>query len=589
MDTTQQTILIVDDNLEGLKPLWLFLKEQGFRIAVARSGEEALKRAEHIHPDVILLDVLMPGIDGFETCQRLKEQDTTRDILIIFLTALTEAIDKITGFEVGGTDYLTKPPQHEEVLVRINAHLKIRSLQQQLRNENERFRSLAEATLEGIVIYDPDQIVEANHIIVELFGYPYEKLMDKHFSDLLAPDSRDIVARHFRTGTEPPYEVEGMTRKGNRFPVEIQVRPISWQGRETHVAAIRDVTWRKTIEEEKTHLQQEKEHLQQENITLRSGIAERYKFGDIIGKSPAMQKMYEQIVSAAASETNVVICGESGTGKDLVARTIYQMSARKDQEFVIVNCGAVTESIFEREFFGHRKGAFTGADRNQPGYFDHAHQGTLFLNEVGELTPALQVNLLQVIETGEYIPLGETHKQKADVRIIAATNRNLHDMVRQGDMREDFFYRICVIEIMVPPLRERKEDILLLLDHFLQRYDVDTASSPIPAKIRDALCAYDWPGNVRELQNELQHYLATGRLKFTGNLSPEPAESQRAILSVEGMTFKEATEAFEKDLLTGALAQNNWHQGNTAKMLHISPKSLYNKMVRYNLKKTSRE
>jgi transcriptional regulator with PAS, ATPase and Fis domain len=335
------------------------------------------------------------------------------------------------------------------------------------------------------------------------------------------------------------------------------------------VVAIRDLSWLRAIEEEKQHL-------------ISATIKDRYKFGDIIGKSPVMQDVYQSILTASASDANVVICGESGTGKELVARSIHTMSERREHAFVAVNCGAVPETLFEREFFGHRKGAFTGADRNKPGYFDQAHGGTLFLDEVDELKPALQVKLLRVMQDGEYIPLGNTVSKTVDVRIIAATHRDLTDLLRKGTIRQDFFYRIRVIVINLPPLRERREDIPLLIDHFLHQYGDTRTHSTLPRHIVTALWNYEWPGNIRELQNELQRYLSEQRFEFIGDVQAESFEDEG--LSLEGLNFNEAVEAFEKRLLARALARNYWHQGKTAAMLNIPPKTLYRKIRKYGLK-----
>jgi transcriptional regulator with PAS, ATPase and Fis domain len=299
-----------------------------------------------------------------------------------------------------------------------------------------------------------------------------------------------------------------------------------------------------------------------------------------------MQEVYQAIVNASVSDANVVIYGESGTGKELVARTIHAMSDRSKQAFVVVNCGAVAESLFEREFFGHYKGAFTGADRDKPGYFDRTHGGTLFLDEIGELKPAMQVKLLRALESGEYIPVGGNIAKKVNVRIIAATNQNLKEQVRQNLIREDFFYRIHVLTITVPPLRNRKEDIPLLIDHVLKQYGDTRDCTTIPSSVLKALCTYSWPGNVRELQNELQRYLAEQRLEFLGDLKAEPEENTtRSPLAFEqeGHSFREAVEAYEKYLLAKVLEQ---HQGNTADAadaLALPLRTLYRKIHKYQL------
>ncbi len=294
-----------------------------------------------------------------------------------------------------------------------------------------------------------------------------------------------------------------------------------------------------------------------------------------------MQQVYQAIVTAAASNANVVICGESGTGKELAARTIHQEGARYDRPFVAVNCGAIPENLFEREFFGHRRGAFTGADRDSPGYFDRAHGGTLFLDEIGELPLTSQVKLLRALEEKEYIPLGDTRSKKVDVRIVAATNRDLKEQVDRGQMREDFFYRIRVIVITLPPLRDRPEDIPLLLDHFLQHYGDDRDCTRLPRQITTAFCSYHWPGNIREFQNEIQRYLAQQTLEFLGDTPPDVFEDEG--LSLKGLKFPKAVEAFEKHLLNNALSRAGGNTSKAANMLGISVRTIQRKIHKYKL------
>jgi DNA-binding NtrC family response regulator len=299
-----------------------------------------------------------------------------------------------------------------------------------------------------------------------------------------------------------------------------------------------------------------------------------------------MQEVYQSIVKAAASDANVLICGESGTGKEQVARTIHHLSKRKEGALVPVNCGAVPETLFEREFFGHRKGAFSGATTDKPGYFDQAHEGTLFLDEIAEMPLDLQVKLLRALEYNEYTPLGAPRSKQVDVRIISATNKDLKTYLREGLIREDFFYRIRIIVINLPPLRERSEDIPLLAEHFLKLYGDGKSCCSISGRIMDTLCSYHWPGNVRELQNELQRYLAEQRLEFIGIGQPAGENESHGPgfdIDISRTTFQEAVEAFEKEVLKKALLHNDWHRGNTAKQLNIPSKTLYNKIKRYGL------
>jgi DNA-binding NtrC family response regulator len=243
-------------------------------------------------------------------------------------------------------------------------------------------------------------------------------------------------------------------------------------------------------------------HLSRENRHLKRELRERYRFENIVGNSEAMEKVYRLIEKMSGISSNVLIVGETGTGKELVARAIHYNSERSDRPFVAVNCGALTESLLESELFGHLKGAFTGAIANQEGFFRKADKGTLFLDEISEVSHGLQVKLLRAIQEREVIPVGSREPLRFDVRLIAATNRLLEDEVKKGTFREDLFYRINVITIPLPPLRDRKEDVPLLVNHFLQKYAqrLGKPSVKILREAMQALVNYDWPGNVRELK-----------------------------------------------------------------------------------------
>ena len=253
-----------------------------------------------------------------------------------------------------------------------------------------------------------------------------------------------------------------------------------------------------------------------------------------------------------------------------------------------VNCGAIPENLFEREFFGHHKGAFTGAEKDTPGLFDRADKGTLFLDEVGELPAVMQVKLLRVLETGEYTPVGQNRPRKVDVRLVAATNKQLEILLKQGLMRDDFFYRIHVLVINMPPLRRHPEDIPLLIEHFLQQHDNAHADARpiIPEQVIETLSQHAWPGNVRELFNVLHRYLQEHRLALSDTLQIAPVKSDDTPASefmLTGLTFREAIEAYEERLIAAALKQNHNNTSKAAKSLGMPLRTLYRKIERYHI------
>ncbi len=572
-NSASDLILLVDDNPRSLKPLSQILEQAEYRVAVALNGTTAIKQARTLLPDLILLDVMMPGMDGFETCRHFKANDLTRDIPVIFMTALTKTEDKVKGFETGGVDYISKPIAHREVLARVNTHLTNRKLRQRLEREKFRFQTLANAAFEGIVILEEGRIADVNKPFEDMFGFSRSDVLERDILEFVTPVCRQMVNEHLRELNSQPSEIEAIRRDGSHFPAEIQAKTRQQNGQALRIAAIRDLSRQKAME--------------RENDALRAGLTDRYKFGSLIGKSQAMQSVYEAIARASASDATVLLTGETGTGKELAARTIHELSDRAAQKFVAVNCGAVPETLFEREFFGHRKGAFTGATMDKPGFFDQAAGGTLLLDEIGELSPLLQVKLLRVLQEKEYRPLGDSRSKQVDVRIIAATHKDLKKRLQEGLIRKDFFYRIRVISIALPPLRDRKEDIPLLVDHFLEQLSGSQDTPALPGRIVETLCSYHWPGNIRELHNELQRYLVERRFEFFGDVSsetPEHGVNPGIGFDPRGMSFNEAVAAFEQQLLADALARNDWHQGKTSQEIGIPTRTLYSKIKKYGLK-----
>ncbi len=252
------------------------------------------------------------------------------------------------------------------------------------------------------------------------------------------------------------------------------------------------------------------ERLRQENLYLRREVQRRYAFENLIGSSPAIQRVFEVMEKVASTDATVLLSGETGTGKDLVARAIHYAGARKSGRFVAQNCGALPDTLLESELFGHKRGSFTGAHEDKKGLFELAHNGTIFLDEIGETNPGMQVRLLRVLQDGEVRPLGASDVRKVDVRVIAATNRDLRKMVQEGAFREDLYYRLRVVEITIPPLRERREDIPVLAHHFLEDANkrMNRGIKGFTNAVMDRLVAHQWSGNVRELQNEIERIVA---------------------------------------------------------------------------------
>ncbi len=338
----------------------------------------------------------------------------------------------------------------------------------------------------------------------------------------------------------------------------------------------------------------ERRHLLTENRSLRQNIQERYhKFANIIGRSPRMRQVFDLIIQAAPSRSTILIQGESGTGKELVARAIHANSSRSERSFVTVNSGNLPPDLLESTLFGHVKGAFTGAVYPKKGLFDLADRGTIFFDEIGNVPLETQAKLLRVIQERDFMRLGGMETIKVDVRIIAATNVDLRQMMEEGRFREDLFYRLHVISIQLPPLRERKDDITLLAQHFLQKYGSENRKTDLELtpEALDLLMDYDWPGNVRELENVIERAVVlTPGSRIGIELIPEHVrkapnfQMPQFVLPPEGISFKDVITDFEKRLIESTLEAAGGVQKRAAELLHIKPTTLNEMIKRYDIR-----
>ncbi len=410
-------ILIVDDEIPNLQLLTQVLSDAGYQaLRSAKRPKLAIESALAQPPSLILLDVRMPEMDGFEVCRRLKQDERTRGIPVIFVSALQDVQDRVRGFEAGGVDFISKPFQETEVLARVRTHLALRNMQ-------------------------------------------------LHLEDLVAKRTAELT----------------VTNK--TLEAEIDVR--------------------KKAEDE---IRQLKDRLEAENLTLREEVQISFKDNELIGESHVFRTVLQQVGHVAPTDSTVLILGETGTGKGLIARKIHQLSGRKDRLMVNVNCAALPATLIESEFFGHEKGAFTGATDRKIGRFEAADGGTIFLDEIGDLPIELQAKLLRILHDHEFERLGSSTTRTVDTRIIAATNRYLDALIEQGAFRVDLYYRLGVFPIRIPPLRERRDDIPLLVWFFITMLQsrLGKTFESVPSRVMDALKSYDWPGNVRELQNIIE-------------------------------------------------------------------------------------
>jgi len=319
------------------------------------------------------------------------------------------------------------------------------------------------------------------------------------------------------------------------------------------------------------------------NILLTQALEKRYSFGNILGKNTRMQEVFELISDIANTDSTVLIQGESGTGKELIARAIHFNSHRKNKPFVVANCSAYSQNLLESELFGHEKGSFTGAIRRKIGRFELANGGTIFLDEIGEVSPPTQILLLRVLQDHRFERVGGEETLEVDVRVVAATNKNLTEEMKKGTFREDLYYRLNVIPIFVPPLRERKDDIPLLASYFLQKFSHERGKevSSFSPEVMEILLAHSWPGNVRELENVIDHAIIISKHDKVLPKDLPQFLFQRSLPAQEFTTLQD----YEKNLILKTLQETNWNKHKASKKLNINRSTLYGKIKRYGLEK----
>jgi two-component system nitrogen regulation response regulator NtrX len=444
---TEFIVMVVDDE-EGIREsLSGIFEDEGYGVLTASSGEDALKVLKEQNPDLILLDIWLPGIDGLQTLKAIK--DLKPDLPIVMISGHGNIELAVNATRMGAYDFLEKPLSLERVL---------------------------------------------------------------------------LVAKRAL----------------------------------------------------------EKRTLEMENKSLKQDLVRKW---ELIGDSQKIQQLKEQIDMAAKSNSRVLVLGESGVGKELVAHILHENSNRAEKPFIEMNCAAIPQELIESELFGHEKGSFTGAFERKKGKFELADEGTLFLDEVGDMSLTTQSKVLRVIETQEFQRVGGSKNIKVDVRIIAATNKDLIEEVKKGNFREDLLYRLNVIPIQVPPLREKKEDVPALVEYFLDYFAAEYGQKPkkITPDALKVLDAYDWPGNIRELRNVIERLVImtpSNTITAKNIIIGGTARSDYFTFN----TLKEARDSFEKDFITKKLEENNWNVSKTAELLDIERSNLHRKIKAYDIK-----
>ncbi|MFN8008671.1 MAG: sigma-54 dependent transcriptional regulator [Terriglobia bacterium] len=452
-------LLIADDEKNFSLILQKELSRKEYDVSVANDGKSAVEFAEKVDYDVIVMDIMMPNLDGIQALKILKQAEPSPEVIMLTGNASVETA--IEAMKAGAYDYLTKPCKIEEL----------------------------------------------------------------------------------------------------------------------------DVLIRKAYE---------RRSLQKENLYMQVRLNRKEATHQLVTNNRKMKELLALVERAAQSESSVLIQGESGVGKELIAQSVHRFSPRYAQAFIDINCGAIQETLLESEMFGYEKGAFTNADSSKPGLFELADHGTLFLDEIGELSPRLQVKLLRVLETRTFFRVGGVKQVKVDIRLVAATNKNLQEEVKENRFRQDLLYRINTVIVEIPPLRERKDDVPILVEHFIRlKNAANKLPSTISAEALDLLTEYPWPGNVRELRNVIERALVlapTGEI--TKDCLPIEIYNRKKIgtpVSLPEPVVQNSSQSLaeiEKEQIIATLNKVNWHRGKAANLLGITPKTLYRKLRSYNLQTT---
>lgn len=451
MKANEYRILVVDDERDICRALEFLLSREGYKVATAYSGQDALKKIEAEEFDLVITDLKMEGITGMEVLERAVA--LRPNMIVIIMTAFGSVESAVEAMKKGAGDYIVKPFINEDVKMTVK------------------------------------RLLEHKKVLME-------------------------------------------------------------------------------------------------NLVLRQQLSQRFAGKGFVGVSPQILSVFDLLEKVIPTRSNILILGESGTGKGLVAEVVHCNSQRKDKPFISINCSAIPENLLESELFGYRKGAFTGAASDKKGLITMADQGTLFLDEIGDMPSSLQAKILKVIETGEVYPIGETKPIHADIRLVAATNKNLEEQIQKGLFREDLYYRLNVIEVKIPSLRERKEDIDVLARHFVETYSKENNKkvAGITDEAMDILLNYPWPGNIRELRNVIERAVVlSGSDRIDISELPDRLKTARSGKSVQ--TLKARLEYCEEKIIKDALQAHAWNKDEVARELDVDLATLYRKIKKLGIEK----
>ncbi|MCL5063037.1 MAG: sigma 54-interacting transcriptional regulator [Nitrospirae bacterium] len=554
-------ILVIDDEESIRYTFKSFLSDEGYDVSTARDYDEARRNITGNDFDVIFADIILGGRTGIDFLREVRERGLNCPVVMITGSPNLETASN--AVRLGAFDYIPKPVTQETLL-----HVTGMAIRhKRLSDEKERFRSNLEAIFrsvrEGIIMVDRElAVIEMNEAAPGICSFFDRDAIGKSLASLsggcngrCANAVKEAISRKMPVDV---YRVE-CRNKQRQSIISLTVYPILDNIKDAHSGAV-------MVMRDETRL-----------ASLEKDLKERRQFHNIIGKSEKMQKIYSLIDDLSDVETTVLITGESGTGKELIADAIHYKGIRGDKPIVRVNCSALSESLLESELFGHVKGAFTGAIKDRTGRFQMADGGTIFLDEIGDISPSIQMKLLRVLQEKEFERVGDSAPIKADVRIIAATNKDIREKVRLGEFREDLFYRLKVVEINIPPLRERRDDIPLLTEHFFKSFNkkLNRSIIGVSSDVQGLFMSYPWHGNVRELRHALEHACIVCRQPV---IAVEHLPSDLKEFNASDAYHIRATNGDEHQAIINALEKTAWNKAKAARLLGIDRKTLYRKI-----------
>lgn len=559
-------ILVIDDEESIRYTFESFLSDEGHAVSIAGNYKEAVRAVADTDFDLVISDIILGDKTGIDVLSTMRERELNCPVVII--TGYPTVKTASDAVRLRAFEYLPKPVQKETLLAVTGKALAHKALT----DEKERYRSQMESVFrsarDGIITFDHEfAVVRINDAARELWGLgpdvvgkPFEVLRE-----LFTGDLHSFLREAIETGkTGEAERIELAPAKGGRLVVTVTASPLLDKQGAVSGAVL-------TIKEETPH----RDKAEGDN----QGCGQ---FHRIVGRCDKMKAVYSLIESLSGVRTTVLITGESGTGKELVAEALHCQGTRRDKPLIKVNCSALSEGLLESELFGHVRGAFTGAVQNKIGRFERADGGTLFLDEVGDLSLATQQRLLRVLQEKEFERVGDTRPIKVDVRLVTATNRDLVERVRRGEFREDLYYRLKVMEVSLPPLRDRKEDIPLLVNHFIEKFNQEhnRGIKAVSAEVMRLFASYQWPGNVRELEHTIEHAFILCR---QGTITLDHLPVELRCVSGIGFSSADCKNTPDRGAILKALEETAWNKAKASRLLGISRQTIYRKILEHSI------